>query len=612
MGESLVNRPALAANGTLAKTPLLHLVLYVADKKLTGTIEFFAPDKTASAAAYFMGGEPAKVRTNPAGHYLGHVLRDLGFLSEDQLTRSVAELQAEKAKAAAPALHGQLLLERRMIDRAKLELGLRTQVARKLAQIASMPPATAYGFYDNFDGLRGWGMQTDQGFDPMPMLWSVLRASPPADHLAAGLGRLRAGPARLSKGADIARFALDERERGALGFLRDHPMRAPELSSATGLPVHELELLLYLMLLTKQIEIVRASGQMPIAGEPAPTAATATPAKAVAAPNGAGHTAGIASPAGASAARRSTPSAPRQPVAPAQAPATLAPELASRWTEIVERATTIERADYFSMLELPRSATKDEVEASFFGLAKKWHPDRLPAELAPVRDACSRVFARMSEARGTLVDEERRTRYVTLLADGSGSPESQDAVARVLEAATDFQKAEVCFKRNDLPQAEALCRKAVDLDPTQAGYHALLAWLIALKPENQSSERIAGSVKMLDRAIAMNKNLEHAHYWRGMLHKRIGKDDAALRDFKTAVELNPRDIDAAREVRLFQMRGKGTGSGRPPEHSRTAARSSSSAAPPKRDSAKPSLKPGTKASPKPSKLGLLDRLFKKH
>ena len=62
----------------------------------------------------------------------------------------------------------------------------------------------------------------------------------------------------------------------------------------------------------------------------------------------------------------------------------------------------------------------------------------------------------------------------------------QDAVAKVVEAAADFQKAEVCFKRNDLAQAEALCRKALKADPTQADYHAMLAWLISLKPENQT------------------------------------------------------------------------------------------------------------------------------
>ena len=150
------------------------------------------------------------------------------------------------------------------------------------------------------------------------------------------------------------------------------------------------------------------------------------------------------------------------------------------------------------MLDLARDATTDEVQNTFFALAKIWHPDRLPADLAPIRDACSRVFARMSEAHATLTDEAKRKHYMTLLADGSGSPETQETVAKVLEAATDFQKAEVCFKRGDLAQAELWCRKAAEGDPTQPSYRALLAWLTALKPENAAPEKTQECVRMLD------------------------------------------------------------------------------------------------------------------
>ncbi len=581
MGDSLVNRPALAANGTLAKTPLVHLLLYVHGKKLSGTIDFVTVDKLSTAAVLFQGGEPAKVRTSAPVAYLGSVLRELGYLTEAQLTRSLAELQAAKAKG--PALHGQLLLEQRIIDRAKLADGMRTQLMRKLAHVALMPPTTMYGFYDGFDGLRGWGMDSEQGFDPMPMLWGILRAGPPMEHVITGLARIGSAQLKLSKDADLGRFGLAEGERAAGEILRTHPMRIADLVSSSGLPERDTQLLAYLMLATKQVEVLRP-GEQP-----------SSPSKVA---QGLRGSAEIGAVGGPSKVSRPSLAAARAPLTIGPPPPTLAPELAARWQEIVERAGTIERADYFMMLYIARDAKPDEIEAAFFTLAKKWHPDRLPPELAPVRDACSRVFARMSEARSTLADEEKRARYMGLLADGSGSPESQDAVATVIEAATDFQKAEVCFKRNDLVQAEAWCRKAVGADPTQAGYHALLAWLVALKPENQSPEKTAECVKMLDRAIALNKKSEHAHYWRGLLYKRLGKNDAALKDFKLVTDLNPRNIDAAREVRLHQMRGGGNSSSRSTPPSRTSARPGHGSGPPPKDqdTAKP---------------GLLNRLFKK-
>jgi curved DNA-binding protein CbpA len=235
-------------------------------------------------------------------------------------------------------------------------------------------------------------------------------------------------------------------------------------------------------------------------------------------------------------------------------PSTLAPDLAKRWVEVLDRASLIDRSDYFSMLDLARDATPEQIETSYFALAKRWHPDRLPPELAPVKDACARVFARMSEAHATLADSEKRKRYMGLLADGSGSPETQETVAKVVDAATNFQKAEVFFKRSDPVQAESFARKAVEADPTQADYHAFLAWLLALKPEYQSPEKTAECIAMFDRAIAISAKCERAYFWRGMLHKRLGKNDAAFLDFRRAVDLNPRNIDAAREVRLHQMR----------------------------------------------------------
>jgi tetratricopeptide (TPR) repeat protein len=293
----------------------------------------------------------------------------------------------------------------------------------------------------------------------------------------------------------------------------------------------------------------------------------------------------------APAPRPSAIPVPPKTVPPPPPPA-LSAELVARWKEIVDRAATIDRADYFMMLDLPRDASHEDIQNAFFALAKRWHPDRLPPELALVRGACSRVFARMSEAHNTLADEEQRARYMKLLAEGSGSPEMQETVAKVIDAAQNFQKAEVFLKRNDLGQAETYCRQALDADATQPDYLAMFAWLEALKPEHQSAEKTMESIKMLDRAVSMSERCEKALYWRGMLYKRIGKTDMATRDFKRVVDLNPRNIDAAREVRLHQMRG-GRASTPPP--------------PPAHPSPTP---PKPRAEQAPQK-GIFGRLFKK-
>jgi tetratricopeptide (TPR) repeat protein len=559
MGDSTTKRPATSASGTLAKTPFLHLLVYALEKKLGGSIELFSPSKV-SAAILFLDGQPAKVRLSEPVAYLGRVLHDLGHLTEEQLTHSLAELAKEKA--ARPTLQGELLVARGLIDSAQLAAGLREQLARKLRHIAAMPGETAYAYYDGFDVLRGWGGD-GCGIDPVPLFWGMLLEYAPWEHVGAALDRVAGRPLRLSSGKDLERLQLKKEELAAAELLGVRPLCVSELANAARLNDRTGRLLSYLLLVTKQVDALQ-----PVAGKPRPPP-PATPAPM---------------------ATTSRSANPRPVTTTLHPPATLAPELADRWREIAERAATIDRADYFMMLDIARDATHEEVASAFFALVRRWHPDRLPPELKPVQGACSRVFARMSEAHATLADDDRRARYMRLLADGSGSPEMQATVAKVVEAATNFQKAEVCLRRNDLAQAESFCRKAIEDDATQPDYLAMLAWLIALKPENQAPEQTLQSILMLERAIGMSDRCEKAYHWRGMLFKRLGRTELAVKDFKHAVDLNPRNIDAAREVRLYNMRG-GRRSSKPPSPSRLTL------SPPKPDDS--------------DKPGIFGRLFKK-
>ncbi len=146
-----------------------------------------------------------------------------------------------------------------------------------------------------------------------------------------------------------------------------------------------------------------------------------------------------------------------------------------------------------------------------------------------------------------------------LLTEGGATPEAQATIVAVIEASTNFQKAEVHMRRNDFAQAEAMCRKAVEADPGQPDYVALLAWLESMKPEAQTPVGTQVAISKLSKAIEMSNKCERAYFYRGQLNKRAGNLPAAMRDFRKAADLNPRNLDAIREVRLHEMRSqKGT------------------------------------------------------
>lgn len=231
-------------------------------------------------------------------------------------------------------------------------------------------------------------------------------------------------------------------------------------------------------------------------------------------------------------------------------------ELVARKREIQDKAAAMDKEDYFALLGVTRETPSGDIQKAFFALAKKWHPDRVPPALSDVKDLCAKVFARMSEAHQTLTDPTKRAKYESARkSGGDDSPEAQAQVVAILEAATNFQKAEICLKRNDFKQAEELCKKAIAVEPNQADYVTMMAWLQAQKPQKQDTGSLQAVVLELTRAIGISQACERAFFYRAQLLKRLGQEAQAIKDFKRAIELNPRNVDAQREVRLYNMRG---------------------------------------------------------
>src|SRR4051794_23219587 len=328
MGDIPTNRPAPAASGTLAKTPILHLLVYALEKRLGGTIEFSAPDRR-SASVLFVTGEPAKARGGEATTYLGRVLFDLGFLTEEQLSESLADLA--RAKTSSRALHGELLVRKGVLDLPRLETGLREQLARKLRYLATMPPETTYSYFDAFDGLHDWGAPTSFAVDPLSLLWDMLRENTPRAHVDAALTRVGASPLKLARAADLGRLKLGNVERTGAELLRARAMSAPEFALVSGLGDAQARLLAYLLLVTKQVDVLPSQSPQSIppraamSSNPGPRISVAPPAK---------HDS--SKPAG----RRLSTMPPNSQIPAALAavarsrppPATLSPELAERWT----------------------------------------------------------------------------------------------------------------------------------------------------------------------------------------------------------------------------------------------------------------------------------------
>ena len=512
------------AAGTLARTPLIHLFVYMADKGLTGTVLFTVPGPTPiESAIHFLKGAPAKVRTGEPVAHLGRVLLEIGLLDDGGLHSSLATL------ADHGGLHGELLIRTGRIDRAGLVAGLRAQLLRKVAHLYGMPPATEFAYFEDKNLLESWGGPELTPVEPLRLITAAVRSRPDDPVIDATLTRLGATPIRLHEEANaqaLQAFAFTPPEQSVVELIRVAPGPLADLEKNGTAPVRVLRFVVYTLLVTRYLDFgvpdVRPVGITRLEGND-----------------------------GTAVARMRLKPRAALPAEPRSSAPAIDPAFAERRQAILDRAESIDREDYFTMLGVTREAPAADLQKAYFALAKLWHTDRLPVELTDVRDQAGKVFARINEAFETLSNPQRRARYLDLLAEGDARSEAE-IVQRILDAANDFQKADVFLKKRDVAHAEKYARRAFDADPTDPDYAALhVQLLLAKRGEGEATHDL---IALLDAALEKRDNSERALFLRASLHKRHGEFDSALADLKKVLKINPRHIDAEREVRLFEMR----------------------------------------------------------
>ena len=578
-----------AAQGTFERTPLLHLLVYALDQRLTGTTVFLTHDGNI-ALIYFEGGAPAKVRTSELVSPLGQVLIELGALD------SATTEQTLKAAMSSRRLHGELLTSHGLVRGDMLVAALRWQVVRKIEHLLTLPKSTRYAYFPGQNLLDGYGGADLVPVEPLALVMSGCRRAGITELALATLEDLEDAPLGIHPAAELERLGCEPHERAIIDLIRERGLSFPALVASALAPAPSVKVAVYALVILRVIYIdtdakppvgcanaphaplepprdrapsnvttptrgaVPQRTAKPPHGQPAPAAPTpsapqATPLTAASAP---GRGPAPPRPSGAGAA---SPPVPAAPAAPAEEPAppssrrgAAAP--AQQRETIEARFLELEQLTYFQLLGIDAQTVTSAVQGVYFAQAKLWHPDRLSPELHDLRPKVARIFARLTEAFQTLSDPHRRQAYVESLAVGGGQRELLD---RAVDSAILFQKAEVLFKKGMAQQAETMMAQAVDADP-QPEYLSLLAWIQSQRisfpapADKQTSPLLNAQIAMLDRAITAAPSYERAIYYRAELHKRAGFHDKAFRDYKKTVELNPRNIDAARELRIYEKR----------------------------------------------------------
>ncbi len=552
-----MSAPSPTFAGTLERSPLANLLLGLVDSHRTGTLVLETPDKVRHAA-HFSEGTPDAAHSSLPVTPLGRVLLEMGLLEE------IAHTGTLKRALAAQKRHGVQMLEEGVITPEQLAAGLREQLTRRLASFFQLPPATAFGFYEGADFLKDKVPTEDRfGADPLAVLWRGVRGHGDLPGMMAAVQRMGDPLLKIHRDAQVVRFGFESKERALVDVLRARPHKLSELEATRLASPEEVKRVVYTLALSRHLDL--GTGKPPIGTHGSLRGTLRSETGAVPAKPPPRKIAGL----GAHATAHGAPLEEEEPPPSSRSDA-LPPD--SRREDVeAEAEALLAKKDFYELLGIDRTVSHTDVQRAFFEMAKRWHPDRLPPELKELRPTVERVFARITEAHQTLADDARRKQYDELSASTVDDAE-QAEVERILRAATAFQRAEVHFKRRAFVEAEAEARIAAENDREQPDYAAFHAWVLANMPGGNPDLREL--LEVLEMAHQRSpKNVRILSY-QAQLQMRAGDVRPAIATFRKVLELDPKNLDAQREIRLFEMRRQASGASHPPAETQRAAKSS--------------------------------------
>lgn len=540
--------------GTFAKTPFANVLLYAREKKMNGsivvTIEPNDPvmreqlDVAGQSTLVLEEGRIVAVALPRTVDTLAWVLRDLNLINDAMFEQVQAALQKPGADEIST------IMRLRACSPITLDRALREQTRRKVAALFGFSEGS-YAYYARADLLNG-AERVRTPEDVLPVVWRAFTHSPPEAALVDPvLDRIGNRAIKLKEGSEFDRFEFGDEVGLAATQLRVSPSGIDQLVGLGSDPAI-VRAMVYLLALTRQIEVVAVpTAPPPTASMPPPVPARA-PARQPPPPPP------RTAPPPAPQAVQGPPKeeveeeieAAEEPTdAPTQAAVTAAEALEAAKIEAAERhLRDLDHQTYFEMFGLTYTASMEEIRSAFPKVAAPWHPDRVTN--ARLKELYTEIFSHYNVAHATLTEPRAREQYEGSLSGGGGTPAAQKQVAAVLDTVQDAHRAEVAFKRKDYAEAEKLLRKVMVASPDDLHVQLLLAQvLFEMDPAGKTDEAIALTAKVLKNTEKSDKPLALM----GALLKQR-EDRRYISFYREALQVNPNHVEANREVRLYEVR----------------------------------------------------------
>jgi tetratricopeptide (TPR) repeat protein len=207
---------------------------------------------------------------------------------------------------------------------------------------------------------------------------------------------------------------------------------------------------------------------------------------------------------------------------------------------------SLKHQDYYQVLGLEKTATRDQIKRAYFHLAKEYHPDRhFQAGLEELTPQLEALFRGITEAYDTLLIERKRQEYDTKLAMKKVKGKDEGSAGPSVEV--QVQTGQQAFRKGDFKTAAHFFETAVKAAPTQASYHLLLAKTLTQVPGRQRDAETH-----YKKAIELDPSGVDHYLGLGLLYKKSGMIQRAQRQFEEALIWDPENKTAKEELRNLQ------------------------------------------------------------
>jgi curved DNA-binding protein CbpA len=478
--------------GSLDETPLAELLVRLDLERFAGTLELVAGNRTHIVV--LDAGRVVKAQLAVPVEPLGRILVDRGLIDATRLDALLASQPAPGHRL------GQLLVAQGLVDAAALDSALVEQVRRRLLRLFLAGSGTfrLLPGQDALDARPGLA----RPFDPLGLLPEGVRNSVSAEFLAQRLyAALEGRVATVGAPDACARLGFSPAEQSACRYLSRGAWDAAVFDAVPAEHKPTLLVTAYCLLVARALVLAAPSYR------------------------------------------------PAAEVGADDADQTLLKEILGLHAAVKQRT-------FFELLGVPEDIGKAALNDRYLELVKRYHPDRAMRHgLTEYKAQLEEILLAIREAFETLVDPALRDAYLAKLhgkKDEQAAADVRDVVDRAVAAERAYQLAVVLERQHKLDEAQKSADEALELAPEQGEYVCMSLWLQATRRPLKTS--VNDLVARMTEAAARVGKHERALLQAGRLLQRAGRAHEAVDCFHRVLKLNPQNVEAARDIRLIEMR----------------------------------------------------------